>query len=177
MRTGMAWAVAVCVAWWVGGCGSTGPEQSATPAPAPAPTSVTTVKAPAGEIVLEAETCTLKDCAAKELRGAGGGKAVLMDKDSSQAQGTVDLKKGKYKVVVYMQGASADEDAVYITLGQGSRTRAFAEEHDAIVPATLYESEDQFFMALIDKDGPCSVLLTTAEKNVYVDRVVFTRQD
>ena len=125
-------------------------------APTPAP-----VPAAAGPVVLEAEKCTLKDCQAKDLSGAVG-KAVLFDKDSSEAQGTVELKKGKYKVVVYVQGGSADEDAVFITIGDGRKTRVFARDHGSVVPATLMGSDDEFFTATIDKDGPCKVVLTMA---------------
>jgi len=152
------------------------PAQPVKPAPVAPATKVATAPAGAGPVVLEAEKCTLKDCAAKDLSGASG-KAVLFDKDTSEAQGTVELKKGKYKVVVYVQGASADEDAVFITIGDGKKMRVYANPRGSVVPATLMGSEDEFFTATIDKDGPCKVLLTMAEKNVYVDRVVFTRQD
>ena len=161
------------------------PAASPTPTPSPKATPSPTTKAagpaatpaPAGaakEVVLEAKKLTLKDCELKALEGATGGKAVLMDKDSSEAKGTVDLKKGKYKVVVYAQGASSDEDAVFVTIGDGRKTRVYAQEHGKIVPANLMGSEDQFFTVTIDKDGRVAVLLTMAEKNVYVDRVVFT---
>jgi len=149
------------------------PAGSATPAPA----TKAAAPAPAGEIALRSDKLTLKDCDLKALVGATGGKAVLMDKDSSQAQGTVELKKGKYKVVVYAQGGSADEDAVFITIGDGRKTRVYAKDHGSVVPANLVGSEDQFFTVTIDKDGPVTVLLTMAEKNVYVDRIVFARQD
>ncbi len=78
---------------------------------------------------------------------------------------------------MYVQGAEAESDAVYVTIGAGPKTRVFAEPRGSVVPATLYQSDDQFFTAAIDKDGPCKIVLTTAEKNVLVDRVVLTRQD
>ena len=181
------WVVAAWVCGVLTGCAGpagTGPQASSATLPAKPATAATApapgpaiAKAAAGGVVLEAEKCTLKDCQAKDLSGASGGKAVLMDKDTSEAQGTVELKKGTYRVVVYVRGASADEDAVYVTVGDGPKTRFYAGDHGSVVPATLYESEDQFFTATVDKDGPCKVLFTTAEKNVYVDRIVFARQD
>ena len=175
MRTFILWLLAVCVVFLASAC--SGPAGSQAEKPAVLPEKVSPRVVAQGEIVLEAEGLALKDCAAKSLAGASGGKAVLFDKESSEARGTVELKKGKYKAVVYMEGASDDEDAVYVTVGQGSKTRVFADEHGAVVAGTLYESEDQFFTVTIDKEGPCSVVLTTAEKNVYVDRVVLARQE
>ena len=89
----------------------------------------------------------------------------------------MELKKGKYKVVVYMQGDEAESDAVYITVGDANRTRVFADPRGSVVAATLYQSDDTFFTATIDKDGPCKIVFTTAEKGAYVDRVVLTKQE
>ena len=126
--------------------------------------------------VLEAERMKLKDCSAKGLPGASAGKAVLMEKDTSEATGVIDLAKGDYDVVVYMQGAATDEDAVYVTVAGGEKRRIYGEPHGEIVAAVDMATEDRSFPVTIKMDGPCEVLLTTAETNVYVDRIEFTRK-
>ena len=150
MRSGMLCFVAAIVACLAAGCAG-----------------------PITEGVVEAERLTLKDCSVGKLAGASGGEAVLMKADSGVAKGTVTLSKGEYKVVVYVQGAGSEEDAVYVNVGGQGRLRIFAGDHGKLVPATVMETDLLQFTFTAAKDGSYDVELTAAEPNVYVDRIVF----
>ena len=127
----------------------------------------------AQQVAVEAEGLALKDCRAMKLGGASGGRAVFMTTDGGEARGTVDLRKGKYEVVVYVQGTNDEGDAVFVTVCGKERRRVWGGDHGSVVAATLYETEERSFAVTIEKDGPCEVVLQMAEPNVYVDRVVF----
>jgi len=141
--------------------------------------SVPQVAAPAAVKggVMEAEHMVLKDCSVKELASASGGKAVLMDKDTSEARCTIYLAEGTYGVSVYMQGESTDEDAVFVTMAGGDKYRVFADPWGEVVAGTVLELEGTSIPVTMKASGPCEVVLTTAEKNVYVDRIVFTPRE
>lgn len=161
---------------------TTAPAQTGaapTTAPAKVVATPTTAAAASGkEVVLEAESMALKGaCTALTVAGAGGGKTVVFTKEGGEAKGAVTLKKGKYDVVVYVQGVSAPEDAVFITVGGGTKVRVYAEERGKVVAATKMGTDDQSFEVTVDKDGPCEIVLGFAEPNVQVDRVVLTRKD
>jgi len=45
------------------------------------------------------------------------------------------------------------------------------------VAGTVLELEGTSIPVTMKASGPCEVVLTTAEKNVYVDRIVFTPRE
>jgi len=120
----------------------------------------------AGELVLEAESFTLKDAGVKELAGASGGKAVLFDKeDASSATKEVELKAGKYEAVVYVQAPDADKDAFYLVIN-GEENRLFPEEYGKVLPTKAAAFE-------VKKDGAVKLELKASEETgLFVDRVV-----
>ena len=124
------------------------------------------VEALAGEMVLEAESFTVKDAEVKDLAGAGGGKAVLLSKeDTSYAVKEVALKAGKYEATAYVQAPDEDKDAFYLVIN-GDENRLFPEEYGKVLPAKAVTFE-------VKKDGAVKIELKASEEaGVLVDRVV-----
>ncbi len=119
-----------------------------------------------GTIVVEVEGFKLTDAEVKELASAAGGKTVVLKGDNSKVEGTVNLKKGEYVVILYAMGPSQDEDACYMTIGAGAEERVYPEDVEAVLPTMeVYHTQKE--------DGPCSILITFAEENVHLDRVEF----
>jgi len=171
MRTMILFLVAACAVGLLVSC-----EKAEGPEGGPAK-GAPVVAAKPGETVLEAETLTLSGCKVAALKGASGGKAVLMMAEGDQVTATVALKKGAYKVVLVMQGESDEEDAVYLTVGAGEKRRMWTSGRGALADAVQMGDEQPFIELKIDKDGPVEVKLEFAEKNVQVDRIVFALQD
>ena len=74
---------------------------------------------------------------------------------------------------MYIRGTSAAEDAVFVQFGTDKRLRIYASPRGEVVAARLMGTEKTAFPVTVDKDGPVEVVLTTAETNVFVDRIVF----
>ena len=74
---------------------------------------------------------------------------------------------------MYVRGTSAAEDAVFVQFGSDKKHRVHATPRGEVVPARLRGTEKTAFPVTVDKDGPVEVVLTTAETNVFVDRIVF----
>jgi hypothetical protein len=162
MRTGHL-IVALCAGLALLGCA--GP--AAGPAAETAKPAVPVEKN--GVITLEIEDFpTLKDAKAMPLTGAGGGKAVLFDKETSLATTTVNLKKGTYEVTLYIQAVDPDHDAVLLSIN-GSENRLFTNDYGNVVPAS-----DPFTFEMA-ADGPCVIQLKPAELDVQLDRVELKR--
>ena len=99
----------------------------------------------------------------------------MIAKETGEARGTVGLKKGIYAVVVFMQGRSGDEDAAFVSVG-GRTYRMWTGSYDRVSVATCKETETESFPFTADRDGPVEVVISKAELNVYVDRVVFRKK-
>jgi hypothetical protein len=85
--------------------------------PAGALTAATAPDSPKATVAVEAEKfATIKDATVKDDTKASGGKALLMDKESSKIETTVDLPAGKFRLVLI--GASPDDehDALNVTV-------------------------------------------------------------
>ena len=92
---------------------------TAATAPATAPGRAAT-QAVAGEVTLASADMKLTDAEMKDLAGATGGKAILLNMESSKAAATVTLKKGKYKIIVYEMAPDASQDAIMVRMGVAS---------------------------------------------------------
>ena len=172
MRTTILFLVAACAVGMLAGCQTAeGPESEAPAKAAPV------VTPEPGQTVLEAETLKLSGCKVAALKGASGGKAVLMMAEADRATGAVTLKKGTYQVVLFVQGESDEEDAVYLSIGGGEQRRMWTSGRGELAKAVQMGSEDPFIEVEIDKAGPVEVKLEFAEKNVHIDRIVFTAKE
>ena len=116
---------------------------------------------------LEVEDFKLTNAEVQKLEGASGGKAVMLKDDYSRAEKTIQLSKGKYEVTVYALGASFDEDAFYLTVGNLAEERMWPEN-----PGELLPTQDVIHLTQ-EADGPCNIALRFGEKNVQLDRVQF----
>jgi len=114
--------------------------------------------------VLEMEKAALTKAVVKDLAGAGGGKAVLLTDESSEATLTVNLKKGTYELTFYGLAPSYDEDAFYVRVGDGEEMRLVISDTGKLLPSKPVRFT-------VDKDGPCKILVSFAEENVQLDRV------
>jgi len=114
---------------------------------------------------LEVEDFKLTNADVQKLEGASGGKAVMLKDDYSQAEKTIQLGKGNYEVTVYALGASFDEDAFYLTVGNMAEERMWPEN-----PGELLPTQDVILLAQ-EADGPCTIVLRFGEQNVQLDRV------
>jgi hypothetical protein len=130
------------------------------------PAEVKPAEPVAGEVVLEAESFTLKDAEVKDLAGAGGGKAVLFAKeDTGSAVKEVTLKAGKYEAVVYVQAPDEDKDAFYLVIN-GDENRLFPEEYGKVLPAKAVAFE-------VKQPGAVKIELKASEEaGMFLDRVV-----
>ncbi len=117
-----------------------------------------------GDIVLEVEKFELTNAKVQELAEASGGKTVVLKDDSSKAERTINLKAGNYNFTLYVQGASSEEDASYISVGGDSEERVYPDDVESIL-----ETQDVYYTQ--KEDGPCSIVITFAEENVQLDRV------
>jgi len=117
-------------------------------------------------LVVEVETFKLKGAKVVALDGAGGGKAVVLGDEDSQAQGTVPmLKKGSYELVVHGLAPSYDEDAFFVTAGDQIDVRLFITDIEKLLPSSPLKFTQE-------KDGPCTIVISHGEDNVKLDRVV-----
>lgn len=121
--------------------------------------------APAGTVVREVEAFKLTDAKVEDLKGASGGKVVVMTTDAGEAELSVTLKKGAYELKVYGLAPSYDEDAFYLTVGDGEEKRLVISDINKVLPSAPYA----FTVA---KDGACRILITYGEDNVKFDKVV-----
>ena len=143
-----------------------------TAGPASRPTSQPTTSQPADpdHIVVEVERFDLEEATVENLRGAGGGKAVLFRRDTAAADYTIpSMPKGRYAVTVFTQAPDADRDA-FLLIMAAEVYRLFPAEFGSVQPTT------QNVEVEIEKTGPCRVLLLAAEPGVYVDRIEFRRR-
>jgi hypothetical protein len=156
------WPAVLAIALLVVGCNGTKPP----PAPQPVVPEVPEVQPePAEEVtVLEVEEFTLKDAKVQALAAAGGGKVVVLQGDLSTAEKTIQLAKGTYTVTVYAFAPSYEEDAFYLTVGDGYEERIFPEEINKVLPAGPVTHTQK-------ADGPCKISLGFGEENVQLDRV------
>jgi hypothetical protein len=147
-----------------GGC-------AACPAPASAAPAAAAPRAPASEIVLEAEEFKLTNVKVKDVKGASRGKAILLMTEDGKAETTVRIAKGTYRVEVYMQGQDGSSDAVQVSVA-GIEMRFFDGDYGKIrLGATNGDDEVE-----IKKDGDYPVVISWAEPDVLVDRVVLKRK-
>jgi predicted small secreted protein len=118
---------------------------------------------------LEVEDFKLTNANVQNLDKASGGKVVVLQDTSSEAEETIQLSKGDYQITVFSLGTSYDEDAFYLTIGDQSEERLWAESPGDILPTlnpVHFTQKD---------DGPCRILFRFAEPNVLLDRVQFKR--
>ena len=118
---------------------------------------------------VEVEEFDLTNAEVQELEGASSGKVVVLQDYDSKAETTIQLSKGKYKVIVYLLGPSEDEDAFYLKAGSSAEERLYPEEQGGIQPTVNSVDLTQ------EADGSCNILLTFGEPNVQLDRVEFKR--
>ncbi|MGQ9662473.1 MAG: hypothetical protein ACUVWX_09085, partial [Kiritimatiellia bacterium] len=164
---GLQFVILMSVLW---GCSTAGPQPGTT-RETQKPVKSDTAQEPAlgmqaqpAEVVLEAETFELKNAKIVEIKGASGGKAILFEMDTGVATLTVPMKKGTYEVTAYGQGVDEEQDAFYVAVGSYEE-RVFPDEYGKIVATKA-------FRVVVPQDGPCKVVISAAEPNVHVDRIV-----
>jgi len=116
---------------------------------------------------LEVEEFKLTNAKVQQLKGASGGKVVVLQDENGKAESTIPLKKGNYEITVYALGPSSDEDAFYLTVGDNAQERRWPKNPGEILPTLDVVNFTQ------KADGPCDILLRFAEPNVRLDRVEF----
>ncbi len=116
---------------------------------------------------LEVEGFKLTSAEVQKLEGASGGKVVMLKDEYGRAEKTIQLGKGNYEVTVYALGASFDEDAFYLTVGNLAEERMWPENPGEILP-----TNDVIHLTQ-EADGPCNIVLRFGEQNVQLDRVQF----
>ena len=133
------------------------PEPTTTPAIRPvAPNAV----------VVEIESFELANCTVKDLPEASGKKAVLFADYASRATKLITLAKGRYDVTVYIQAEDGSQDAFLLTVGESKDNRVFPDGWGALHPT-------ETLRILQAADGPCEVIIQTAEKDFLLDRIIF----
>jgi len=128
----------------------------------------------AQKVAVEVESFKLTDAKVVALEGASGGKAVEFSGEKSRAVGSVTLSPGTWYAALYMIGGAEDEDAVFLEFG-GVKARLYQSEFtiEEAVPSDYDLVEPR---AKIEKDGECEVVLSFAEPNVRLDRIVFRKE-
>jgi len=116
---------------------------------------------------LEVEEFKLTNAKVQQLKGASGGKVVVLQDENGKAEATIPLKKGNYEITVYALGPSSDEDAFYLTVGDNAQERRWPKNPGEILPTLDVVNFTQ------KADGPCNILIRFAEPNVQLDRVQF----
>ena len=148
------WMVVLAVALVFSGCG----ERE---------TGLKIQKLTDGAFSVEVEDFTLTSAEVQKLAEASGGKVVMLQDEYGEAEATIQLGKGDYEVIVYAYGASFDEDAFFLTIGNQAEERLWPE-----APGELLPTQDVVHLTQ-DADGPCTIVLRFGEPNVQLDRVVF----
>jgi len=148
------WMVVLAVALVFSGCGekTTGPKIN---------------KLAGGAFFVEVEDFDLSNAEIQKLSEASGGKVVMLQDEYGEAEVTIQLGKGDYEVTVYALGASFDEDAFYLTVGNQAEERMWPE-----APGELLPTADVVYLTQ-DADGPCTIVLRFGEPNVQLDSVEF----
>ncbi len=132
-----------------------------------------------GNVLVEAESLTVSNAPVKAYAQASGGKAVLMDKDTSKLEGTVDLKAGKFKVIVTGMAPDGFQDAMDLAVtgvdvaqkvAPVRQRVCFDEQFNAFVAASS-EPAPEITLA---QPGKVKVALTIDdETGMCVDKVEF----
>jgi len=117
---------------------------------------------------VEVEEFDLLNAQVQELEGASGGKVVVLQDESGNAEATIKLSKGNYEITVYGMGPSSDEDALFLKVGDKEQ-RMWMESPGDIVPTLEFVTFSQ------EAKGPCDISLSFAESNVQLDRIQFER--
>jgi hypothetical protein len=138
---------------------------------------VTPVPAAGEAVCIEAEKFKITDATVKDYPKASGGKAVLMDKDTSKIETTVELPAGKYDVVLTAIAPDEDRDAVDVSVDgvdpksgvRPARERVFFDkEYNTFVPGSVKVE--------VTLPHKAQVKLTVAvdnEKDMAIDKVEF----
>lgn len=116
-----------------------------------------------GATVLEVESFALTKATVKPLKGASGGKTVVLAQDG-RAEASVTLPAGAYELAVVALAPSLAEDAFYVSVANQPETRLFPGETEKLAASRPV----QFSLSAA---GPCKVVLSFAEENVQLDRV------
>ncbi len=122
------------------------------------------------EVTLEVENFKLTAAEVVDLKDAGGGKAVKFVGESSRAEKEVLLRRGTWEAVLYMKGEDSERDAVYLSLAD---VKARLYQTDGMLGEAI--TADVEPVAEIAADGAYKLVLTFAEPDVKLDRIILKK--
>ena len=119
---------------------------------------------PAVRMIEAEQFAQLRDAEVVEA-DADGKRVVTFDADTSEASTTLDLPKGAWRVVGFMQGISPEHDSVWLEVA-GQRGYLWVGSYGAVSESA---NDAEFLLP----GGPVPVRLFTKERRVRVDRLRF----
>ncbi len=119
--------------------------------------------------VLDVKSFDLSEAKLAELKGAGGGKAVVFTGPKSNAVGSVQHPPGEYRLALYVLAMDDDHDATALRINGEAEHRLWPASKNKLVAC------EEVVPFRVTKEGRQTIELSTAETGVFLDRIEIHR--
>lgn len=127
----------------------------------------------ARDTVLGPGDFTLRDARVVGLPEASGGKAVLLDRESSAAEAALKLDRGVYRIWAHLKTRDAEHDSIWVSV-RNQKWKIWSEDWGRMAcRGGRYGIMDIRF--LVEDDNPVPMRVAAKETGVLLDRLVVRR--